>query len=108
MYNRINCCYSNITKFNVKFYQSCRKYLTDKYTGIDQEDCLKLIYQKNEISNDHCRAQVKRIIREERVYLNADHPLFFACHFDILKFCNNIPIGNKIHLKYSFALSFYI
>jgi len=66
------------------------------------------MYQKNGINNDHCRAQVKRVIREERVYLNADHALFFACHFDILKFCNNISIGNKIHLKYSFALSFYI
>lgn len=66
--------------------------------------CIK----KNQISDDDSKAQVKRVIREERIYLNADHALFFACHFDILKFCNDIPIGNKIHLKYSFALSFYI
>jgi len=69
---------------------------------------LKLIYQKNQISNDDCKEQVKGVIREERVYLNVDHALFFACHFDILKFCKNIPIGNKIHLKYSFPFSFYI
>jgi len=66
------------------------------------------MYQKYQISDDDCRAQVKRVIREERVYLNADHALFSTCHFDILKFCNDIPIGNKIHLKYYFVSSFYI
>jgi hypothetical protein len=95
-------------KLDFRLYQTCRKYLTDKCTGIDQEDCLKLMYQKNQISDDDCRAQVKRVIREERVYLNADHALFFACRIDILKFCNDIPIGNKIRLKYSFVLSYYI
>jgi len=95
-------------RLDVRLYQSCRKYLTTQCTGIDKEDCLKLMYQKNQISDDDCKEQVKSVIREERVYLNADHPLFFACQFDILKFCNDIPIGYKIHLKYSFALSFYI
>jgi hypothetical protein len=66
------------------------------------------MYQKYQISDDDCRAQVKRVIRGERIYLNADHALFFACHFDSLKFCKDIPIGNKIHLKSSFVSSFYI
>jgi len=69
---------------------------------------LKLLYQKGQLVDDDCKEQVKRIIKEGKLYLNADHALFFACQVDILKICNNIPIGKKIRLKYSFIRFFYI
>jgi hypothetical protein len=95
-------------KLDIRLYQSCRKYLTTECIGIDQEDCLKLLYQKGQLVDDDCKEQVKRIIKEEKLYLNADHALFFACQVDILKTCNNIPIGKQIRLKYSFIRFFYI
>jgi hypothetical protein len=42
-------------KLDLRLYQSCRKYLVYICTGIDQEDCLKLVYQKNQIKDDDCK-----------------------------------------------------
>jgi hypothetical protein len=80
-------------RFDIKLYQSCRQYLTILCIGIDQEDCLKLLYQKNVLNDEDCKQEVQRIIKEEQFCLNADHALIFACQNDILKFCNDIPIG---------------
>ena len=83
-------------KLDLPLYRSCRQYLNDKCTGMDQEDCLKLLYQKDEITNGECREQIKRIIREGRADIHVDRALAFACQADILKYCNDIPIGKEI------------
>ena len=51
-------------RLDVRLYQSCKQYLTNQCTGVDQEDCLKLLYQKGQLNDDSCKEQVKRIIRE--------------------------------------------
>lgn len=86
-------------KLDVRLYQSCRSYLTDKCTGIEQEDCLKLLYQKGQISDDNCKEQVKRIIREGQADIHVDRALSFACQADISKYCIDIPIGSGKQLQ---------
>lgn len=86
-------------KLDVKLYQSCRSYLDGRCTGIESEDCLKLMFQKNEINDDSCREQIKRIIREGRADIHVDRALAFACQADIFKYCNDIPIGSGKQLK---------
>jgi golgi apparatus protein 1 len=82
-------------KFDVQLYQNCRQVLTNQCTGIEQEDCLKLLYQKNQIPTDACKQQIQRIIREGRADIHVDRALSFACQADILKYCNDIPIGKR-------------
>ncbi|CAF1086846.1 unnamed protein product [Adineta steineri] len=84
---------------DIKLYQSCRKQLDSKCTGMDKEDCLKLLYQKGQLNDDACREQVKRIIREGRADIHVDRALAFACQTDILKYCNDIPIGSGKQLQ---------
>ncbi|CAF1545752.1 unnamed protein product, partial [Rotaria sordida] len=86
-------------KLDVKLYQNCRKFLKIECIGIDQEDCLKLLYQKNKIDDDTCKEQIKRIIREGQVDIYADRALTFACQADLLKYCNDIPIGSGKQLQ---------
>jgi Golgi apparatus protein 1 len=81
---------------DIKLYQSCRKQLTSECIGMDQEDCLKLLYQKGKLGPGDCTEQVKRIIREGQADIHVDRALSFACQADVLKYCNDIPIG-KIH-----------
>ncbi|CAF1219089.1 unnamed protein product, partial [Rotaria sp. Silwood1] len=50
-------------KLDIKLYQSCRKLLNSECTDMDQEDCLKLLYQKNKIDDDACIEQVKHVIK---------------------------------------------
>ncbi|UJR21808.1 hypothetical protein I4U23_024886 [Adineta vaga] len=86
-------------KLDIKLYQSCRKELNSQCTGIEQEDCLKLLYQKSQLESDDCREQVKRIIREGRADIHVDRALAFACQADVLKYCNDIPIGSGKQLQ---------
>ena len=86
-------------KLDVKLYQACRSYLDTQCTGIEAEDCLKLMYQKDQIQDDSCREQVKRIIREGRADIHVDRALAFACQADIFKYCNDIPIGSGKQLQ---------
>ncbi|CAF3923404.1 unnamed protein product, partial [Rotaria sordida] len=86
-------------KLDVKLYQSCRKFLKSECTGMDQEDCLKLLYQKNRIDDDNCKEQIKRIAREGQADIHVDRALAFACQADVLKYCNDIPIGSGKQLK---------
>ncbi|CAF3796085.1 unnamed protein product, partial [Rotaria sordida] len=86
-------------KLDVKLYQSCRKFLKSECTGMDQEDCLKLLYQKNRIDDDTCKEQIKRIVREGQADIHVDRALAFACQADVLKYCNDIPIGSGKQLK---------
>ncbi len=85
-------------KMDIKLYQSCRRQLTSECTGMDQEDCLKLLYQKGKLGSGDCTEQVKRIIREGQADIHVDRALSFACQADVLKYCNDIPIG-KIHWR---------
>jgi Golgi apparatus protein 1 len=83
-------------KMDIKLYQSCRRQLTSECTGMDKEDCLKLLYQKRKLTDKECTQEVVRIINEGRADIHVDPGLFMACQADILKYCNDIPIG-KIH-----------
>jgi Golgi apparatus protein 1 len=85
-------------KLDVQLYQNCRKYFTSQCTGIDQEDCLKLLYQKGQLSDADCRKQVERIVMEGKADIHVDQLLASACQADVLKYCNDIPIG-KIDKK---------
>ncbi|CAF1437679.1 unnamed protein product, partial [Adineta steineri] len=86
-------------KIDIKLYQSCRKQLDTKCTGMDKEDCLKLLYQRGQLNDDACREQVKRIIREGQMYIYADQALVAVCQTDVLKYCNDIPIGSGKQLQ---------
>jgi len=86
-------------KLDLKLYQACRSYLDQRCTGIESEDCLKLMYQKDEIRDDQCREQIKRIIREGQADIHVDRALAFACQADIFKYCNDIPIGSGKQLQ---------
>ncbi|CAF3848511.1 unnamed protein product [Rotaria sp. Silwood1] len=86
-------------KIDIKLYQSCRKLLNNQCTGMDQEDCLKLLYQQNKINDDVCIEQIKRIIREGQADIHVDRALSFACQADVLKYCNDIPIGSGKQLQ---------
>lgn len=80
-------------KLDVKLYQHCRHLLNQECTGMDQEDCLKLLYQNGKVGDDNCKEQIKRIIREGQADIHVDRALAFACQADVLKYCNDIPIG---------------
>ncbi len=85
-------------QLDVKLYQKCNKVLDVNCLGVDKEDCLKLLYQKNQITDEECKQQVVRIINEGRADIQIDQDLTSACQADLLKYCNDIPIGKKIFL----------
>jgi Golgi apparatus protein 1 len=85
-------------KLDLKLYRSCQNLFTSQCTGIDQEDCLKLLYQKGQVEDGDCKEQIKRIIREGQADIHVDRALAFACQADVLKYCNEIPIG-KLNFK---------
>ena len=82
-------------QLDVRLYQACKKYLTEECTGMEKEDCLKLRYQGKQIPPGDCQEQIKRIIREGQADVHIDRALSFACQADILKNCNDIPIGKQ-------------
>lgn len=82
-------------QLDVKLYQACRRFLNTECTGMEKEDCLKLRYQDNKIPDGDCKEQIKRIIREGRADVHVDRALAFSCQADILKYCNDIPIGKQ-------------
>lgn len=86
-------------QFDVKLYQDCRTILQSKCQGTDKEDCLKLLYQKNELNHPACQVQVVRIIKEGRADIYVDEGLTTACRTDLLKYCNDIPIGGGKQLQ---------
>jgi hypothetical protein len=83
-------------KIDIRLYQSCKRVLNNECTGMDQEDCLKLLYQKNKLDDGDCKEQVKRIIREGQADIHVDRALAFACQGDVMKYCNDIPIGKNL------------
>ncbi|CAF3645191.1 unnamed protein product [Rotaria sordida] len=86
-------------EIDVKLYQKCKTTINANCPGGDKEDCLKLLYQKKQLADDGCRQEVMRIIREGRADIHTDSALSTACQFDILKYCNDIPIGSGKQLK---------
>ncbi|CAF3401610.1 unnamed protein product [Rotaria socialis] len=88
-------------KLDIRLYQSCRKSLNinGQCVGMDQEDCLKILYQQGKLEDDDCKEQVKRIIREGQADIHVDRALSFACQADVLKYCNDIPIGSGKQLQ---------
>ncbi len=86
-------------KIDIQLYQNCLQYLNRECTGVEQEDCLKLKYQKGQIDDVKCKEQVKRIIREGQADIHVDRALAFSCQADILKYCNDIPIGSGKQLQ---------
>jgi Golgi apparatus protein 1 len=93
-------------QLDVKLYQKCKNVLGEKCPGTDKEDCLKLLYQKKKLTDKDCTEEVIRIIKEGRADIHVDPGLFMACQADILKYCNDIPIGNKILLNKFFCSIF--
>lgn len=86
-------------QFDAKLYQNCRLILQSKCPGQDQEDCLKVLYQKNQIADPGCQQQVIRIIQEGRADIYVDQVLTMACRTDVLKYCNDIPMGDGKQLQ---------
>ena len=80
-------------RLDVQLYRNCQSFITESCTGVDPEDCLKIRYQKGEIRDQNCVEQIKRIIREGQADIHVDRALTFSCQADILKYCNDIPIG---------------
>ena len=80
-------------KLDVKLYEKCRGILNANCPGVDKEDCLKVIYQRQQIADADCKMEVARIIREGQADINVDHALAFACQVDLSKHCNDIPTG---------------
>lgn len=83
-------------QLDIKLYQKCRNILEAQCTGLEKEDCLKVLFQKRKINDPECIEQVSRIIREGRADIHVDQALTIACQADIIKYCNDIPIGWKI------------
>lgn len=82
-------------QLDVKLYQNCKEILETKCPGVEKEDCLKLLYQKKELEHPGCKEQVIRIIKEGQADIHVDQVLAIACQTDILRYCNDIPIGRK-------------
>ncbi len=83
-------------QIDVKLYQKCKNILDTNCLGFDKEDCLKLLFQKNKLIDQDCKEQVIRIIKEGQADIHVDQELAIACQTDILKYCNDIPIGSII------------
>ncbi|CAF0964461.1 unnamed protein product [Didymodactylos carnosus] len=88
-------------KFDVQLYRSCQKILAKKCSDkSEKEDCLKLLYQHDDIpDDDNCKAQVVRIIKEGEADIHVDRALAFACRADISRYCNDIPLGKGKQLQ---------
>lgn len=80
--------------FDIQLYRNCRGIIRAVCPGEDKEDCLRLLYQRNQISDVGCRQEVIRIIREGQADVHVDHALSFACQADVTKFCRDTPIGS--------------
>lgn len=92
-------------QLDVKLYQNCRDILQTKCPGSDKEDCLKVLYQKNQLNNQACREQVVRIIKEGQADIYVDEGLMTSCRTDILRYCNDIPMGEREREKLKFHFS---
>ncbi|CAF3536870.1 unnamed protein product [Rotaria socialis] len=86
-------------EFDVKLYQSCKNIINSQCSGSEKEDCLKLLYQRNKITEANCKQEIIRIIREGRADVHVDPALSTACQVDILKYCNDVPIGSGKQLN---------
>jgi Golgi apparatus protein 1 len=96
-------------QLDVKLYQNCKEILDTKCPGVEKEDCLKLLYQKKELDHQGCKEQVIRIIKEGQADIHVDQVLAIACQTDVLRYCNDIPIGRKIfYLEILFNIYRYL
>lgn len=80
-------------ELDVRLYQSCKSIVNTECLGSEKEDCLKVLYQKNKITDTNCKQQIQRVIKEGRADIHVDPALSAACQVDILKYCNDVPIG---------------
>lgn len=83
-------------QLDVKLYQNCKEILDTKCLGVEKEDCLKVLYQKKQLNHPGCQEQVIRVIKEGQADIHVDQVLAIACQTDMLRYCNDIPIGRKI------------
>ncbi|CAF3021509.1 unnamed protein product [Rotaria sp. Silwood2] len=86
-------------EIDIKLYQKCKIIINTNCTGVDKEDCLKLLYQKHLLQDSGCREEVRRIIKEGQADIHVDSALSSACQFDIIKYCNDVPIGSGKQLQ---------
>ncbi|CAF1437662.1 unnamed protein product [Adineta steineri] len=86
-------------QLDVQLYQKCKKTLASFCVGSDQEDCLKLLFQQKKLTDVECKKQVLRIIKEGRADVHVDPGLLITCQADILKYCNDVPIGSGKQLQ---------
>jgi Golgi apparatus protein 1 len=89
-------------QLDVRLYQECKNILRSQCLGADKEDCLKILYQQKKISEKKCREQVLRIIKEGKADIHVDPSLLATCQADVLKFCNDIPMGKRIYTTRAF------
>lgn len=93
-------------RLDIQLYRACKSFLGSECIGKDQEDCLKLQFQKGKIQDENCRNEIKRIIREGKADVHIDRALTFACHADLLKYCNDIPLGKTESFPPSSKMNF--
>ncbi|CAF0753061.1 unnamed protein product [Didymodactylos carnosus] len=88
-------------KFDVQLYSNCKSILAKQCLGVDddKEDCLKLLFQKGAIDDGKCKTQIIRIIREGEADIHVDRALASTCQVDIMKYCNDIPLGKGKQLQ---------
>ena len=79
--------------FDIQLYKKCHGILQAVCPGDEKEDCLKLLYQRNQINDAPCKQEVIRIIREGQADIHIDSALSFACQVDVNKFCQDTPAG---------------
>ena len=80
--------------FDINLYRACRGILQAVCPGEDKENCLRLLYQRNQIGDADCKQEVIRIIREGQADIHVDHALSFACQADVTQFCRDTTIGS--------------
>lgn len=86
-------------QMDIKLYDKCKTIINTNCSGVDKEDCLKLLYQNKQLTDQGCKLEVLRIIKEGQADIHVDPMLSTACQLDVMKYCNDIPIGIHISFK---------
>ncbi|UJR27806.1 hypothetical protein I4U23_009075 [Adineta vaga] len=82
-------------RLDVQLYQACKDIIRNRCPGADKEDCLKVLFQQKKIADKACREQVLRVIKEGKADIHVDSVLLVSCQVDIVKFCNDVPLGKS-------------
>lgn len=80
-------------KFDVQLYQKCKTIIETSCKTTNVEDCLKSMYEKKSITDEECKKQIIRIVREGKADIDADQTLSIACRADLNKYCHDTPTG---------------